>query len=178
MFSWIGYLIVAWLIGDFVTGFFHWVVDQYTSEKMPVIGRLVAGPNSRHHASPTAFLKANYWQRNKTNIAIALIVAMIAGLFHPLAAIPFLFASQANEIHGWAHQRCSSIVRVIQETELLASVRHHAQHHVDPFNRRYCVMSGWLNPFLDYVRIWDRMEYAIFASTGIPPLHWTANQSN
>lgn len=159
-FIWIfGYIILCWLMADFIAGFFHWWEDQYATEDMWIIGTLVAGPNSMHHDRPTAFLAGNYWGRNWTTIVPALAIALPLLYWAPFYSLPFFFATQANEIHGWSHQKCSPFIRILQEIELFTSVKHHAQHHVDPFSRRYCVMSGWLNPVLDYIGIWAGLEW-------------------
>ena len=171
MVFWFGYILLSYLFADFIAGLFHWWEDQYATEDMPIIGVLISGPNSLHHSSPSAFLRGSYWGRNWTTILPAIVAACLASFFSGWLVLPLLFASQANEIHGWSHQKCNRLIRCLQETELLASVKHHAKHHVDPFSRRYCVMSGWLNPILDELQFWASLESIIFYSLGLVPKH-------
>jgi ubiquitin-conjugating enzyme E2 variant len=159
--EWVGYILVSWLLADFIAGVIHWWEDVYITPETPLIGSLVGGPNAEHHSNPMGFLKGNYWHRNYTTIIPALIAAGISYVYFPFFTLAFIFATQANEIHGWSHQRCNFIIRAFQETGILASPRHHAGHHESPYSIRYCVMSNWLNPFLDMIGLWGVIESVI-----------------
>lgn len=148
-------LLVAWLLADFLSGVWHWIEDRYFEESWPIIGKYIAKPNTLHHAQPAAFLQNGYWTRNWTTI----LPAAIAFALYP--SWVFVFVSQANEIHAWAHQKCSPFIRMLQEVGVLQSPRHHGEHHRSPFEIRYCVMSDWLNPFLDAIEFWRWSEYLI-----------------
>lgn len=175
MSEWIGWLLINWLCADLIVGFFHWWEDQYANERWPLIGKYVSKPNQLHHSRPTAFLAGSYVQRNWTSIVPAVIAAAVAWRYCPALALPCLIASQGNEVHGWSHQKCNGLIRVLQETELVASVKHHAKHHVDPFSKKYCVMSGWLNPVLDGLRFWTAIELVIAAVFRVKPRSWGAS---
>jgi ubiquitin-conjugating enzyme E2 variant len=168
--EWVGYILVSWLLADFIAGVFHMLEDVYLDENTPFLGKLVGGPNKAHHTDPMGFLKGNYWHRNYTTIIPALIAALIAYIYYPPLVLTFLFVSQANEIHGWSHQKCNFLIRAIQETGFLASPRHHLGHHESPYQIRYCVMSNFLNPFLDLVYFWDFWKNVIYLFFGIKPL--------
>lgn len=168
---WFGYLILSWLCADLIAGTFHWWEDRYDITKVPFVGKLLDGVNAGHHESPTMFLAGNYWQRNWSNILPVAFVAMAVTYFAPWYALPFWFATQANEVHGWSHQKCNRLIRMLQETELFVSVKHHAQHHVDPFSRRYCVMTGWLNPCLDAFGYWRTLELIGYVVFRVKPKH-------
>lgn len=155
---WFGYIIICWLCADLIAGTFHWWEDQYDVGRSPIMIKLIGRVNAEHHLKPTRFLEGNYWQRNGSNLIPSIIVASLVTWFAPLYALPFWFVTQANEVHGWSHQKCNRLVRTMQEVEMLASVRHHAQHHAAPYCRRYCVMSGWLNPILDTFGYWRTLE--------------------
>ncbi|XZE36530.1 fatty acid desaturase CarF family protein [Pirellulaceae bacterium SH501] len=148
-------LLVAWLLADFLSGVWHWIEDRYFEESWPIIGKYIAKPNTLHHAQPAAFLQNGYWTRNWTTI----LPAAIAFALYP--SWVFVFVSQANEIHAWAHQKCSPFIRILQEVGVLQSPRHHGEHHRSPFEVRYCVMSDWLNPFLDAIEFWRWCEYLL-----------------
>lgn len=157
-------IICAWLAADFLSGFWHWVEDRYFDTTWPVIGEHIAKPNLLHHSQPAAFLHQGYFSRNWTTILPAAIAAAIAWyLSAPWAVVlTFVFVSQANEIHAWAHQRSQyRIIRGLQEIGLLQSMRHHGGHHTSPYNIRYCVMSDWINWALDRSRFWYAIEYCL-----------------
>ena len=56
---------------------------------------------------------------------------------------------------------------VLQEIGLLQSPVHHAGHHRPPSDRRYCVLTDWLNPVLDAVGIWALLERGL-RRVGLP----------
>lgn len=165
----VGYVLVCYLLADFVAGFWHWVEDRYFDERWPIIGDYIAKPNTLHHAQPTAFLYQSYFQRNWTTF-IPAGIGFALTCPHPSCLI-FLFVSQANEIHAWAHQKgkVSDWVAVLQETGLLQSPMHHGHHHRSPFLVKYCVMTNWLNPILDWLEFWRRLEWLVERTTGIRP---------
>lgn len=183
LFHLLGFTLVCWLLADFVSGFWHWLEDRYFDVQWPVIGHWIAKPNELHHAQPAAFLHQGYWSRNSTTIipaAVALGAFLLITSFVTSFVVPpsggawswsllFLMVSQANEIHAWSHQRCSPLIRALQETGLLQSPTHHARHHRSPFEIKYCVMTDWLNPLLDYVGFWRLLERAIGRVLGIWP---------
>ena len=99
--SWIGFTLVCWLAADLLSGFWRWWEDRYADEQWPVIGKWIAKPNQLHHNQPIAFLNQGYWSRNWTTIVPA-VVAFVLTFPNPWSLI-FVFVSQANEIHAWAH---------------------------------------------------------------------------
>lgn len=165
----VGYVLICYLLADLLAGFWHWIEDRYFEEHWPLIGEYVAKPNNLHHKKPTAFLVHSYWQRNWTTLLPAAIGFLLT-FPNPLCLV-FLFVSQANEIHAWAHSKgkVSSWIAALQRTGLIQSPKHHADHHRNPFDVKYCVMSDWLNPILDHVQFWHRLERVIHAVTGLRP---------
>lgn len=162
-------IFAAWLTADLAVGLVHWWEDRYGDPAWPILGRLVVEPNIRHHTHPRAFLAGNYWKRNCSSIVPAVAVALAAAACGEwwLATVA-AFASQGNEIHGWAHQRCSRFVRGLQMTGILLSPEQHADHHEQPFSVNYCTMTDLVNPVLERIRFWRGLE-AVFAVVGIRP---------
>ncbi|MFN9421301.1 MAG: fatty acid desaturase CarF family protein [Pirellula sp.] len=54
---------------------------------------------------------------------------------------------------------------------MLQSPKHHAQHHIEPFESKYCVMTDWLNPILDRLDFWRRLEEIIWKVFAIRSQH-------
>lgn len=164
------WLLSAWLGADLVTGAVHWWEDRYGNPDWPVIGKFVVQPNILHHTDQRAFLAGNYWQRNWTTIVPALLIAAVAyACGQRWLAIVAMFSSQANELHGWAHQKCSRPIRGLQMLGILASPEDHAEHHETPYSTDFCVMTGWLNPVLERLRFWRTLEALVGCVTGIWP---------
>ena len=166
----IAYVLAAWLAADFFSGVFHWLEDRYGVEDWPVIGPLVVSPNVMHHSQPTAFLEQGFLARNWTTISPAVVASVLAWLAGwDWLALALAFTGAGNEVHAWAHQRCSRPIRGLQLLGILQSQEQHAAHHRQPFDRNYCVMTDWLNPLLTWTGFWPAVEDTAEALTGIAP---------
>ena len=155
-------LIAAYFLADFISGVYHWIEQRFFGEKWPIIGRWIDKPNGTHHDDPAAFLHQSYWARNW----ISMIAALVVGVLLALCGAPWwvllgvAISSQANEVHAWAHRKAPCrAVRGLQEFGLLQSPRHHAGHHKPPHTVRFCVITDWINPVLDGLRIWRALEW-------------------
>jgi ubiquitin-conjugating enzyme E2 variant len=163
------YILSAWLAADLATGIVHWWEDRYGNPAWPILGPHVVAPNIRHHSEPRAFLQGGYWTRNWTTVLpTAAIAGAALALGHHWLALAAAFATQANEIHGWAHQRCSRPIRGLQLLGVLSSPDGHAAHHSSPFATDFCVMSDWLNPTLSMLGFWRGLK-AVVGLAGIHP---------
>lgn len=174
-------ILIAWMVAEIGSGFIHFLEDSYGNpewEKSPyAIKRLlynnVVEANILHHKQPAAMLKGSYWHRNNTSIIPSFLLAGISYLFWPIfwpLWVGFILMSQANELHGWAHQKCSKPIRILQAIGILQSPKLHKIHHTRPYSQSYCVMSGWLNPILEAIFFWDIIRFIIFCLTGASPL--------
>ncbi len=170
MFAWIGYILCSYLAADLLAGFWHWLEDRYFDVTWPIIGEYIAKPNTLHHEQPTAFLFQSYWSRNWTTILPAAVGLALSLIYWPALSLVFVFVSQANEIHAWAHMKgkVHPWIATLQDTGLFQSPKHHGQHHRSPFDIRFCVMSDWLNPLLDQLMFWTALE-SILKVVGIDP---------
>jgi ubiquitin-conjugating enzyme E2 variant len=168
-FQWIGYFLCCYLAADLLAGFWHWWEDRYADVRWPLVGDWIAKPNELHHDQPLAFLDQGYWSRNSTTI-IPAVIAFLLTVPHPICGV-FVFVSQANEIHAWAHSKgkVASWIEVFQSIGLFQSPKHHAQHHIDPFESKYCVMTDLLNPLLDRLDFWRRLEWIVERTIGVVP---------
>jgi hypothetical protein len=159
----IGQLLLGWLAADLVTGAFHWWEDKFGSESWPIVGPWIIRPNRLHHRAPLAFTKHGFWGRNRASIIAALIAGALLGfLFGPQ---PWILAlaiggGLSNEIHRFAHQPSSATVwlGVLQQIGVIQSPREHARHHRPPHDANFCILTDWLNPLLEAVGFWTRLE--------------------
>jgi ubiquitin-conjugating enzyme E2 variant len=71
-------------------------------------------------------------------------------------------ASQANQIHLWAHSaNPPRAIAFLQRYGILQSAAHHAEHHKRPYASRYCTFTNYLNPLLDGSGFWRGLERAL-----------------
>lgn len=158
----LGEFLLAWLFADLVTGIFHWWEDRLGNPDMPVLGKWLIVPNRLHHSEPALFLQGSLLDRNLAALVTASIIAAAAialggsPLFWIVAAIG---GGLANEVHALTHRRpVPQLLAALQDMGVLQSPRQHAGHHMPPSDRCYCVLTDWLNPVLDRLKVWHRLE--------------------
>jgi len=156
------------LIGDFVSGFFHWLEDAYGREDWPITGRLITKYNILHHHDPRHFTRNSWLESSWIMICIVGLIVLGAWALGVLTWQVWLFAAMGvniNQIHKWAHRTPAEngrIIRLCHRLHLLQTPRHHAGHHTDPKSSHYCVLTNFLNPVLDRVRFWQGLEWLIW----------------
>lgn len=158
----VGEAMLGWLFADLVTGAFHWWEDRLGRADMPIIGKWLVEPNRLHHVEPMAFTRGSLADRS---LACAVAAAIVAGLWL-LAFGPSVFClffaiggMAVNEVHRLAHLgKTPGVLGVLQDIGLIQSPAHHAGHHRGEHDRRYLVLTDWLNPVLDRVGLWSGIE--------------------
>lgn len=160
----------AWLLADFISGVVHWWEDRAIvgTSRFEFINS-VRADNEIHHLKPGHLLTHSYWGNINTTApaswAIALGLVLIGS---PLIFIlTSLFMGFGNLIHRFAHTppgKIPRIIRALQELGLFSSPSHHSGHHFrgrgelvsrNTAEIRYCVMSDWLNPWLDKIKFFN-----------------------
>lgn len=69
-----------------------------------------------------------------------------------------------NQIHKWSHTyKPPALVIMAQNCGLILSRKNHGVHHRPPFDKYYCITTGWLNPVLAYIVSTRRSALAIAA---------------
>lgn len=169
----LGQALIGWLIADLLRGLFHWWEDRVARTDWPIIGPAVVAPNRLHHVDVLAFTRSSLIARNA---AVWVIVMVISGVWFALAGASVTWATATlgglivNEVHRMAHLPASAgrVAAVFQDMGLLQSPKHHAGHHRGQNVRRYCILTDWLNPALDALGVWSRLEHAM-ARIGLEP---------
>ena len=152
------------LAADFATGFFHWLEDTYAREDTPLIGNIIAKPNIVHHHYPSAMARHSWWKTSRELILGSIGIVAVAALLGHFSWEIVLFAllvGNSNEFHKWAHRRSSEngpVISFLHRTGLLQGARHHALHHTDPKDSHYCTITVLLNPILDRIGFWAKLE--------------------
>jgi ubiquitin-conjugating enzyme E2 variant len=160
------------ILGDFVSGIVHWAADSYGSEDMRVIGPSLVKPFRLHHIYPRDI--CTHGLVETTGNVCILAVPLLSVTLYLMRLLPgsgllafsvvclALMATATvatNQFHKWAHQENpSSLARWLQRKRLVLEPQHHKRHHTEPFNVNYCITNGWLNPVLNKVKFFRRLE--------------------
>lgn len=169
-------ILSAWLLADLLAGIIHWVEDKGFPETSMHFFEDLNADNTLHHEKPRAMLTYSYWG----NISISAIftLPLAGGLYYvnapQILTLAIFFSTFGNLVHRFAHAPIGRIpwpIKLIQKTGLFITPSHHAGHHYEikkrsstkllskaQAYRRYCPMTNWLNPTLDYLKIWAFME--------------------
>jgi len=158
------------LAADFISGVVHWWEDRYA--------RLNGGPlqqvaidNLRHHARPREFLAKSYWASSWDLWLLGAAAVGAAALLGVLTWHIVLFAvlvANANQVHKWAHrtrEENGAFIGTLQRLHLLQTTRHHGRHHQGSRDSHYCVLTNFLNPLLEEVQFWRRIERLVERAT-------------
>jgi hypothetical protein len=178
------------VFGDFVTGVVHWVGDTYFSEDTPIIGPGFVKPFRLHHQYPRDICTHNLVTTlgNSCIIAVpALLLCLYLFLTGPVSAglaFAVLFVTilaiatvATNQFHKWAHEEApSNFARWLQRKRLVLEPSHHDIHHQAPFDMHYCITNGWLNPFLNRIKFFRRVE-VLLNFIGIEPTRSKEHES-
>jgi hypothetical protein len=158
--------------GDFISGLVHWAADSYGSEDMPVIGPSLVKPFRLHHVYPRDICTHGLVETTG-NVCILAVPALSLCLYLmwlipdsvllAFSVISFALMAAAtvatNQFHKWAHQESpSAFARWLQRKRLVLDPQHHKRHHTQPFNVNYCITNGWLNPLLNKLKFFRRLE--------------------
>jgi Lipid desaturase domain len=165
-------LLGGYTVADFVTGTTHWFCDTFFSENTRIIGKTLIEPFRDHHLNPQSITRCRFIDQDTSSF---FIIGPI--LFINLNAAPangqtqifwtaFLIGISlglfgTNFFHRWAHQQqVARPIKWLQKSGIVLSPRRHHIHHRS-YDSAYCVTSGWLNPALDAVQFYSRLERLI-----------------
>lgn len=154
----------AWLLADAMSGLVHWVMDK----RLRVHGepdtflQFVAADNELHHTNPGSIAKFTILQNMGSSLTAAPISFCLWATGAPTFLwLAFTFLLFGNVVHRWAHAPLAEtprIVQLLQRLGIFQSKQHHFQHHYTmgrrnaraQSSRRYCVMSNFINPLLEW----------------------------
>lgn len=172
--------VVGFVGADFTSGLVHWLFDTWGDPDTPVVGKTFIVPFRVHHSDPEDITRHGFAATNGHNCLVslpvlALALALPAGSSWgaPLAAF-MLFMTLGvfgtNQFHKWAHlENPGPVIGWLQKRGLILGREHHDIHHTWPYERHYCITTGWLNPLLDRIGFFRKAEKLITALTGAQP---------
>lgn len=148
------------IAADLLSGLVHWVGDTCGEPDSPILGPALIAPFREHHGDPLSIVRHDVFETNGTS-ALGALLPLLASVACPLDsplgaffACAFfwlsLWLAATNQIHKWAHApRVPRLVAALQRSGLILDPGRHAVHHTAPFDRHYCITSGWTNPLVD-----------------------------
>ncbi|MEI7651855.1 MAG: fatty acid desaturase CarF family protein [Verrucomicrobiota bacterium] len=159
--------ILVILLADFIGGVVHWAQDAYIREDTPLVGLSLGKPNMIHHHLPRFMTHHSWWRSSWDLVLLMFILIITMWLTGHLSWQVWLFAlvgANSNQIHKWSHRTRAENGRIIsffQDIRVLQSPHHHAIHHTNPKDVRYCPASNMLNPILDFLHFWKGVEWVL-----------------
>ena len=181
-------LSLSYLLADFGSGVLHWSVDNYGNGRTPVFGSIISAFQG-HHAAPWTITQREF-ANNVYKLCIPFGVLPLSIIYYlssyqnntPSIALFFtsfcFFELMSQEFHKWSHQLSSETlpwIRQLQKWGLVIGPKPHAQHHMEPFEGNYCIISGLCNPWLDESGFFRKLEVLIYRWNGVEPNCWKLN---
>jgi ubiquitin-conjugating enzyme E2 variant len=175
-------IFLGWFAADFVSGLVHWAGDTWGSTDLPLLGQTLIRTFREHHVDQKAITRHDFVETNGTNCMATLPFlsgSLLVDLSEadPLRVLVVAFSLSlslwvflTNQVHKWAHQDTPPrVVAWLQRAHLVLPPAHHAAHHAAPYDRAYCITTGWMNPVLARFGFFRRAEAVITALTGSVP---------
>jgi sterol desaturase/sphingolipid hydroxylase (fatty acid hydroxylase superfamily) len=166
--------LMAYLAADLVSGFVHFLADNFGSADTPIVGPNFIGPFRDHHVDPKGITRNDFVDTNGNNSLVSILPMRLVWLAVPIGTTVasylfgafFLFLCLAvfltNQFHKWAHAKTPPAFAIwLQRKGIILSKEHHDIHHESPYDTYYCITAGFWNPLLDRTRFFERTERAI-----------------
>ena len=163
--------VLAYLAADFVSGFVHFLADNFGSAAMPVIGPGFISGFRDHHVDPKGITRHDFIDTNGNNSLVSIPFMLLVWLAVPIESTVggYLFGAfflllclavfLTNQFHKWAHmEEPPSFALWLQRLGLILPKEHHDVHHASPYDTYYCITVGVWNPLLDRTRFFERTE--------------------
>jgi ubiquitin-conjugating enzyme E2 variant len=181
--------ILSMLLADLFSGLAHWGADTWGNLETPLFGKTFIRSFREHHVDPFRITCHDFIEANGDNCMVAAIPLAILSFVKmsnnpsevfTVSFLTFLcfWVAFTNQIHKWSHMlKPPMFVQVLQDYRIILSRKDHQIHHHTPFDRYYCITTGWLNPVLGAIGFWKRLENVITNLTGAIPrqddAYWT-----
>lgn len=162
------YALLAWLMADFVSGFVHFLADNFGTPETPIVGKVFVYAFREHHVDPKAITRHSYVETNGANSLVSLPwMLYVYYASSPVADFTFRFFMvffflsifMTNQIHKWSHMDSPPYaVALLQRLHIILPPAHHDIHHVAPYDKYYCITCGWLNAPLNSLHFFQAVK--------------------
>jgi hypothetical protein len=154
-------------LADFLSGIVHWSADTYGSPQMPIFGGFVR-TFREHHADQIDITRHDFIETNgdvcifSSPVHLTLLL-LIDDPFALSCVLGLFLGSYTNsQIHKWAHSsKRPWPISTFQRVRGVLSPGHHARHHSGAHRTHYCITTGWMNPLLDGIGFFRKLEWAL-----------------
>jgi len=149
-------LVLAYLAADFLSGFVHFLADNFGSYDTPILGPNFIQPFREHHVDPKGIVGHDFVDANGNNslatlpfmLFVWIVVPLETWYYGYLFGAFFLFLCLAafltNQFHKWAHMEDPpAFVGWLQARGVILSQEHHDIHHESPYDTYYCITAGF-----------------------------------
>jgi plasmanylethanolamine desaturase len=154
-------------LADFFSGLVHWSADTYGNPRMPIFGGFVR-TFREHHADQVDITRHDFVETNgdvcifSAPVHLALMLWVDSPWALSCVAGVFIGSYANSQIHKWAHSAEPPwLIRLGQRVRLFNSPGHHAQHHSGSHLTHYCITTGWMNPLLDSIGFFRKLEWLL-----------------
>jgi sterol desaturase/sphingolipid hydroxylase (fatty acid hydroxylase superfamily) len=163
--------VLSYLLADLLSGFVHFLADNFGSADTPLVGRNFIDAFREHHVDPKGITTHDFIDTNGNNSLVSLPFMLVLWLIVPVSTTLFgyLFGAFSillclaifltNQFHKWAHMESPpAIAAWLQRRGVILAPEHHDVHHEIPYDTYYCITAGFWNPLLDRTRFFERTE--------------------
>ena len=177
----IGFVLAQFIV-DFASGLLHWAADTWGHFETPVFGPTIIRAFRMHHIDPQDITFHSWAETNASTsypMPFVLLVgflttndSFISQTYNWTMIFGVLLGMFTNECHKWSHMehhRSNAFVRFLQKSGLIISHAKHHKHHTGDFDTDYCIINGWMNPPLESIGFWKKLESVVTYLTGAIP---------
>ncbi|XP_059430098.1 fatty acid desaturase 4, chloroplastic-like [Corylus avellana] len=178
--------LLGYILVDLASGFYHWRIDNYGSSSTPLFGTQIEAFQG-HHKRPWRVTRIQFANilhvlaRGVTLTVLPIDLACNDPTNHGFVAVCSGCIMFSLKFHAWAHTPKSQLplpVVALQDAGLVVSGSKHAAHHLPPYDKNYCIVSGVWNEFLDKQRAFEALEKMLFFTLGVRPRSWSDHPSS
>lgn len=174
-------VVLCFAVTDLISGLLHVILDNPRSLDVGAIRGLAEG-FQRHHRNPAKIYEQPLYEHLYVMHMPLTFLFGVVFLFGD-ARMYVVFLSMCGALHLmqmahlWAHlprEQLPRVARALQRSRMLLNKPQHDLHHTEPFDKDFCIMSGFCNPPLNRaVRVIGTTTHwwmAIFLVVALSPL--------
>ncbi len=151
-------IIFVYFYTDIISGLLHLILDDEKSLEIPLICSLAKGFQS-HHENPNHIYEMSLYKHLYVMHLPLTLVYPLVSIFntpaHHTLYITVAFMLHAMQMsHRWAHLPKTTLyypLPLLKKAHIILNSSEHGIHHKPPFSTNFCIMSGWFNPYLNYI---------------------------
>ncbi|KAF6168013.1 hypothetical protein GIB67_011398, partial [Kingdonia uniflora] len=147
--------LLGYLFADLASGVYHWAIDNYGKASSPVFRPQIEAFQGRHKSSWKITRREfsnnlHSLGRVITFVAVPIDVLVNDPVVHAFFGMSCGCIMFSQQFHAWAHGTKSRLPRLavaLHDAGVLIPCLDHANHHRQPYNSNYCIVSGVWNRF-------------------------------